>query len=370
MKKLNALICLFVSIFVISNHAFGDSSSSSAGSGSGGNFTASDAAYAEVSALTYEALRQAAVTLNERLGKNDTYLVMDRETMDSQIALASATAQLTNLNFEFCSALNPPKPKTGAKPGLPVHGDEAAAMTYTLDVGSTLSGIAAVAQLFTPHGTYASTSINADDIALESDLLGIRTDKLVVPNLYFPPTSLIAPDIDAAKDPCKYSYDNGVGPDAPKDFPTLWLMAQKSLQSSTAIEKPSKKLAAVIAAYNDMLKAYLTPQEKSGSVYSQMLRAVSLKRAIHDIEAEQKTPIVFIQFGVDVMGGTTSESGKTSFTSKTLFSGGAVIHYIAWRNAADQPMHVVSAGTITKTLTNQKLDNSKTSDMAPLLNTN
>ena len=356
MKLLKAATTFLILVSSTTGFAFATSpnNSSSSTASSSSNFTVSDAAYAEVSALTYAALRQAADQVKIKIGDN-TFIVIDRETIDGQIALASAVAQLTNLNAQFCSAMKTPsEPTTAGQP--PLHGQvENFSVSLSAEGGSVLSGIAAIAQLFTPHSSYASTSLNPDDAALEADLYGNGT-KLIIPSLYIPPTDSLTPDTNKAKNPCSFSY--GVISDAPTDFPTLWLMAQVSDQNTKSVKKPSKELLAVIVAYNDLLKVYLTPQDKGGSLYSQMLRASALSRLM----SPDKHP-VFLKFGVDVMGGTTNESGHTAFDSKTRYSGGVVVHYIAWRNLPDEPMHIVGAGTVTRTLSGQKIE-----DMGDYLN--
>jgi hypothetical protein len=363
MTSLKATPSLLALAIGVTSFAFASpansNSSASTSSGNGGNFTVSDAAYAEVSALSYEALRQSANLIKTKLGSADTFIVIDRETLDSQIALISATAQLTNLNSQFCSAIKSAErvPVSSGK-APPVSAPiEHFDVALSAEGGSVLSGIASIAQLFTPHGSYASTAINPDDVALEDNLFANGT-KIIVPSLYFPPAASIAPNANKAKAPCSFSY--GAVSDAPADFPTLWLMANISNENAKVITKPSKDLTTVIATYNDLLKAYLTPQDKGGSLYSQMLRA----SAIGKLMASDLHP-VFLQLGVDVMGGTTSESGRTSFDSKIRYSGGVVVHYLAWRNLPDDPMHVVAAGTITKTLSGMKIE-----DITNYLNTN
>jgi hypothetical protein len=339
-----AIAAITLSMVVICpTHALADDKSSNKSSGSGSNFSASDASYAEIAAIAYSELRDSAAAINKKIrstgGAEKSKIILYSDPVFSQLTpLDIANAKIASMGASLCGLAS----NSAAVP-QPAPVEEFASV-LSGEAGSILSGIAAIAQLFTPQSASVSSALNPDDDALKADFAEIvltSKSEIVFPDIFLPHLlSEQPPFFPKGADLCAdFKWDPST-----VDFYTLWTQLVAVASKLRNNPTPSPALKQALNDYAELEKNLMTATDKSPAPYGQLLKAARLKALL----TGSPVPVVLL-VAVDSMGGTTWSKGKTAFTEHTSFSGGVVVRYMAF-----QGEKLISAGTVTRTVSDRK----------------
>src|SRR3974377_870026 len=189
--KMVRLVAVSVCIALIVPPGVMADNKSSGGAG-GSSFSASDASYAEVAAIAYAELRDSAGIINAKIrsvgGAEKSKIILYSDSVFGQLtALDIASSQIASLGTGLCSlsqGVTPPP-----KPPQPAGGGRYA-VAWSGEIGSILSGMAAIAQMFAQQSASVSTSLTPDDDALKADLADVvmtSKSEIIFPDLFLPP---------------------------------------------------------------------------------------------------------------------------------------------------------------------------------------
>jgi hypothetical protein len=301
--------------------------------------TATQAPVAEIDAIAYDNLRNAAQRILELIGGlGDSFIIYQPQLFARLPLYLPALREVDGVRVTLCSVktLTPPI--------------ATAALTTTLDAGSSLSGIAAVLALFKPSLTVAGLELPPSDQALIADFASVAISKgkgVFIPGTMPPTLEPTDPFADNAC-PASLSIDPYVmtkNPSISQEWraaDTIATQVARTFAGWTTAQQNSavgKSVKDALDNYAAILKKQTTTDATGNSPLATYVQAGRLSLLL-----EKSKPLVLV-LGTDDLGGTGWVKSK-AFTVPVTYSGGASCHYYVF-SGSDIDSRALAAGTVT-----------------------
>lgn len=301
--------------------------------------TSSGAPVAEIDAIAYDNLRHNAKQILDAVGSlGDSFVIYQPQLFSRLPLYYPALREVEGLRQVLCEA-------NQAKPPLQTE-----SLAPTLDIGSSLSGIAAILALFKPGLTISGLELPAGDQVLIADFASAAVaanKKVYVPGAMAPN---LEPTNPLADKPCQSL--NLLDPDPEFKNPSIsqeWQaadtaatqLAQKFAGWTTAQQGSAagKQIKDALDTYAAIAKKQTTTDASGNSPLAMYITAGRLNLLL-----EKNKPLVLV-LGVDDLGGAGWIKSK-AFTIPVTYSGGASSHYYVF-NSATLDSSALAAGSVT-----------------------